>query len=643
MLCLALVGPAAGQDQPTDQTLVYYNARLALREGRSVEAVKLWLLRNSIEDSGADKRRGRVSVHDADFHSVTWAALGDLGLCQDGHARDDEGAGLWPLALHNWVVKNMGRRKAARRPRPFDAFQLGRQQRLVSIGDVLSAQELSTVQLSRGRCLGPRLALLRAGESVTADLGDRQVAARLLRHLLERGRETLVHERVAGWAAVEARLFDLDLQLTALADRQARLDAGERSRRGRQVGLSDASIDAMAHDAPVSTLDPGSEAARVLRECVGWPVSEWMALSDDRRRFLFHHAQAQGGDPDRLDRLALGIIDRLIADGEGGQVEQWIALRVSDDGTAEDTQAQEGIWSGERGRALLALDREAGFDQRAVIALHRGVDHLERGQLADALRSLAFALQLAPESGASDDIASLSRRWLSYVAAQFEISDDLLVTLRELLPRRDYAIVLEDLMWRATFRADRSSFDRGVRNQQGRGALERRLDLLQPLASGDVTAFSARVEAGLATSPSETLRFLDQLVQRLELEDADVRRAQLPMLERVRVLLLPLASDGGSGGARGRSADALADRCQAIIEGLGGLGADASARDRAQSLGPQGEVFAGSVRLAPVDPLPWPFRASQPPAPSVFTPLELTPVEWRQASGELVFGWRVGG
>ena len=34
----------------------------------------------------------RVSPHDEDFHSITWAALGALGVCPDGYPKDDAAA-----------------------------------------------------------------------------------------------------------------------------------------------------------------------------------------------------------------------------------------------------------------------------------------------------------------------------------------------------------------------------------------------------------------------------------------------------------------------------------------------------------------------------------------------------------------------
>ena len=85
------------------------------------------------------------------------------------------------------------------------------------------------------------------------------------------------------------------------------------------------------------------------------------------------------------------------------------------------------------------------------------------------------------------------------------------------------------------------------------------------------------------------------------------------------------------------------ERTQAILEGLGGLGLDASARDRARALAPGSTVFAGSVRLAPGDPLPWPFSGPEPSAPSIFEPIQLVLQEWTGEDGALVFGWSIEG
>ncbi|MCP4809138.1 MAG: hypothetical protein GY913_13015 [Proteobacteria bacterium] len=622
LLGLALAG------SPSEQTLVYYNARMALREGRPEEALRLWMLRNAVEDE-----TGRVSVHDPDFHSVAWAALGELGVCQDGHRTDEEGAGLWSLALHNWVVRNMGRKASRPTATPFDAFELDRQQRFVSVNDVLDPAELLAVRFFRGPCALPRTQLIQAGERPRAKLSDRQVAARLLRYLLQEAKPAL--QDVRGMAAIDARLFDLDLQLTELAAREARKEELEATRRGRALNLLSGSLEALREQVPDTTLDPETEAARILEDCVDWPVSEWMVLSPDRRLFLFGHARAQGGDADKLDAIALGVLDELIDAQDGKEVQRWIARYGSPD------LMREPIWSGERGARLLAVDAEAGFDERGVIALHRGLHHVETGDLPEALRSLAYALQYAPESRDAETVENLSLRWLSFVASQFEITDELMVTLRELVPRREYAVLLEDLMWRAALRADHTSFTRGQAHQPRRTAMERRLFLLEPLATGDMRAFDRLLDTGLKDSPNETMQFLELLLGRLELEDEQVRAAHIPTLETQIHLLQPFLEIDQRGRAPRRAGE-LVDRSQAILEGLGALEPSASAQQRGHALASDAEVYVGSLRLAPSDPLPWPFPVIEPAAPSVFVPLELTPIEWEE-DGELVFGWRLGG
>ncbi len=632
----ALAGPPA--PAPSTQTVVYYNARMALREGDPTEAVKLWLLRNAVE-----VQSGVVSPHDADFRSVTWAALGALGVCQDGLPKDSDGAGLWPLGLYNWLVENQGRRPSAR-PNPFAAFQLGRQARRLSIGDVPGAQELRTVQLSPGPCLRPRALLIGLGEKPTRRLDDLEANTRLLAYLLDVAVGEVRPDRTEGWAAVIARRFDLHLQLMAIAEREAIAEAREAARTGRTIGLAAPSLAVMAADAPATRLPPDSEAARILVASASWPASEWMSLSPDRRLFLFDQARAYGVDGGALDAVALGVIDHLIADHDGTQIGAWIA-RV---GSVDDPASQARVWSGDRGLGLLGLDATSGFRDRGVIALHRGVDQLERGDLRGALQSLAVALTWAPESSAADTTQQLARRWLSFALAQYESSSELLATLRELAPARDYAAILEDLMWRAALRGDSASFERGVAPGSSRtgsvGALDRRLAAVRPLASGDVAGFLAGVSAGLSANPSETLRLVDQLVVRLQLEDPDVRARHTTTLSRVAALLQPLAvEDGGSSGRQARSAAALLDRIDAVLAGLPDVAGPSTERERARAIDPAAAVFAGSLRVAPVDALPWPFRAVATRAPPVFTPFALTPREWLSPDDEWVFGWSISG
>ncbi len=620
----------AAQAAPSDATVVYYNARMAMQEDAPLEAVKLWLLRNALESE-----TGQVSPHDADFASITWAALGELGLCQDGHRKDRDGAGLWPLGMYNHVIRNMGRRGSDRLPRTFDAFSVGRQQREVAIGDALDAPTLATVRLRRGRCLGPHLALLRAGLNPLAKSSDRETGARLLRDLLERARVSLDTDRIRGRSVIEARLFDIDLHLTALARRAASRAARERAQRGRTLGLGRPSTDALLAAAPRTTLKEDSEAAAILRASAHWSVGEWMALEPNRRRFLFDQAREFGADADGLDRVATGVLDALIANTEGEEVQAWISRAAPESARADR------IWQGERGAALLALDRDSGFRERAPIALHRGVHDLSRGELQGALRSFAYALAHAPDSAQADVIAALARRWMSHVAGRFELDEELLATMRALVPSRDFSALLEDLLWRAALHADGASFAMGVSTHTGRGALERRLTVLRPLAEGDTSGFLQTVAKGLQQSPTETLQMLEQLVERLEREDVVIRSRHRGLLKELRANLHAMALDMNGAARQRRTGAALRDRIEALLDGIGAPPTDA--RGRARGVAPAAEVFVGAVRLAPADPLPWPFRRTAALPPSIFTQLTLRPVEWTGTDGRMVFGWRISG
>ncbi len=634
-LALALLLGAAAPPkplQPSEQLLVYYNARMALSEGRPREALQLWMLRTAIES-----RTGLVSAHDQDLRSVTWAALGRLGLCPDGFSRDDDGAGLWPLAMHNWTLRNLRGPATGAGPSPYEAFAVGRQQRAVSLGDVLDLPELTALQLRRGRCLaGPRL-LYASGHSPIAGLRDRRVAARVLRHLLRQAQGTLAAERTVGRSVIAARLFDLNLRLAGLAQRARRRAQRMARRRGRQAGLSRPELAEHVSSDSSPELDPNSEEARILRASLDWPASEWMALSSARRQILFAHAARHVDDPDRVRPLALAILDELTAAGAGGELATWIAHA-----TAGGAATREVVWRAERGRRLLSQDRAAGFRGRAALALHRGVEQLATGDLAAAIRSLAHALSWSEGALGGEDVRRLARRWLSYVASQFQVTDELFAVLKAVVPRGDYAAVLEDQLWHAALGADRASFQRCVDHQVGRGALRQRVELLGPLAAGDASAFVAAVAEQLESSPHFARRFLRQLCERLSIQDADVRRRHVPTLAHLRELLEQQVEGGGGGARQRRAVEGLVAQLRSLLAGVPDQATLRQAADRAQALSPKHEVFAGSLRLAPSDPLPWPFVVAPVEPPSVFTPISLRPVQWRDDAGRLVFGWKVG-
>lgn len=618
----------ASAPMPSKQDLVFFNARLAQREHQPNEAIKLWLLRNALRE------QGQPSPHDPQFRSVLWAALGDAGLCPDGVPRDEDGgAGLWPLALHNWLVHQLSKGPPPDVEPPFGAFDSARQQRLISMRDVLSAEELRSATFFRTGCTTAEQMLAELHRLPWVDLDDRERVGEVMRQALVLSRETLVRSQVLGTAAIEARIFGLHLTLAHLQGRALKRRAAEAALQAREKGIS--KVGAEEVRARVSEWPERSEEARFLRASLDWTPEEWLTLSRDRRLFLFDQARPFSKDPAKLRTLMLGILDRQIAAKQGAEVAAWIGFLDAE----HDPEGRAQVGEGERGVRLLSLDPSTGFRERGPIALQRGVQFLGAGEVTEALRSFGYALQQADSSAEADATHGLARRWLSFTLSRFSTSDEVIATLRALVPREDLQPVIEDLLWRAALHADRPSFERLVATLQRGTAFAQRIDRLRNLASGDPGALATALRGQLAEESYSVLQFAKELLERLEAEDGDVRRANVPTLKLLRTVLEQLSASRGANTGQHRNAEAMIARVQGILDGLDER--DLSDQGKARALAPDRDTFAGSIRLAPADPLPWPFHVPESHPPTVFAPLVLEPVEWRDAKGALVFGWRI--
>ncbi|MHB8874297.1 MAG: hypothetical protein ACYC8T_11470 [Myxococcaceae bacterium] len=609
-----------------DQTLIFYNARLAGREKHPAEVLKLWLLHNAVAS-----QKGQPGTFDHDFLTSVWVALGELGYCPDGLPDDARGAGLWPIALQNWLVHNLSRGPPTSPATPFNAFDVGKQQRHVSLHDVLTYPEFRSVSFFRTECTLPWTTMWELEGTGWPNLKDRIVVARLLRKLLRQARTTIVPGKVEQTAAIEARIFDIDLLLGELQARAARRKARATRLQSRGLGVAEGSDEPL-----LPAFKPDSEEGRILRNSLQWTPAAWLSLSRERRLFLFSRAKPVSSDPPALQRLELSLLDAIIDKREGAEAEQWIGML----GGKETPSERRAVFAGERGRRLLELDRPTRFRERAVIALHRGVAFLEEGNLDESLRSFAYALSYAAGSREERAVLALARRWLSYVLSRHETTDAVVATLKALAPRTDYNAILEDLVWRAALTADAKSFELCARSTSGNSAFDARIKRLRPLAHGNPAEFGTQLRKGLTDETFVSLRFLKQLVEKVEGEGGDVRRAQAPTLAMLLKLVAPLTQGEGVGSQKRASAE-LMERIQAVLEGLPGVEATPAGTNPERGLSPRTETFAGSIRLAPSDPLPWPFAVADAPPPAAIAQLGLEPVEWRGPEGELVMGWRL--
>ena len=212
---------------------VHANARLALRDDDPEETLKLWFLQNSLESTSQEP-----GPHGDDFHSLTWTALSRLGICAEGLAKDSKGAGIWPIAQHNLMLKMLRKPPLASRLTPFDAFQLGYQQRFVGIYDVLNRDEIAALRFRSNFCLTPYLEKAEIWDFPWSDNDLRVTRAIVLKRLLQDALTTTANPKVRGQAVLSARIFDLNLYLIDQVERERRRVRSEQAQQQNRTILT---------------------------------------------------------------------------------------------------------------------------------------------------------------------------------------------------------------------------------------------------------------------------------------------------------------------------------------------------------------------------------------------------------------------
>lgn len=588
-LCtVPFVAMAGGQD-----ALILRQARRAQEAKRPEDVVRWWLLNNSFQSI-----EQRQNVLLPDLRSVLWASIGTLGLCPQNLDSDTLGAGLWPIAMHNYLVLNLTPKKSAGEtiPSAFDTFAKGKQTRNIAFDDVLSSAELVNTKIKRGPC-GVRaevLANIDLNEPLLEDARERTKIAFAMLRYLKLAKSTLNRLRVPSTAALDARIFDLKLFFA-----------------NQKLG-------------PKAQGLPFPEKDELIATAASWGALEWLELLPQRRQFLFNQVAPHFGKAEDREAVVLGVVDALIEQKQGSEVLFWLAFL---DSNSYETRKK--IWDGMRGERLLLLGPEQGFTARTFVALHRGISFFEQGQIREALRTFAVAVRTADENRNAEVFRVLARRWLSYLAGSYEVEVALVMVLREILPREDYAVVLQDLVWRAALRFDKRSFGTLMTQATGRQAWVARLERLSPLAAGNLGAFSQELTKGFEDDPHGTARFVSLFLDQLETEESKVRLSLRNVLRSIQASLAGMQAEQEKTKRRFRFLAELLPRCDSLLQGLHNKGQGLSNQDeKVRALNPGATVFAGNVRLAPSDIVPWPFGRTEIEAPSVFSPLTLVPIDF---------------
>ncbi|MEY3902341.1 MAG: hypothetical protein RL189_1647, partial [Pseudomonadota bacterium] len=140
----------------------------------------------------------------------------------------------------------------------------------------------------------------------------------------------------------------------------------------------------------------------------------------------------------------------------------------------------------------------------------------------------------------------------------------------------------------------------------------------------------------LDEEPYSTLRFIGLLLDRIESEDTQIRKRMTPILKNLSVL------QDGRGKLKGRVGENLQKISKRAHEILRVLSSDSvsSLATKARGYNPQDGVFVGHVRVAPTDPLPWPYAAPNPSSPQPFAPIVVVPEQWSVGTTS-VLGWKI--
>ncbi|MFZ9521303.1 MAG: hypothetical protein ACO3A4_12580 [Silvanigrellaceae bacterium] len=588
--CFPVSVAVAVENRDVDRELLLA-ARGAFAAKKFEDVAKIWFLKNTL----ADVRGNRVATEEA-ISSALWLAMDRLRLCPEGLPADPHG--LWTLAVHNIVLRSLYSPEKESSGNPFEAFNTGFQQRKVSISDVLSAEELRALKFEPGDCSlveTMRFGGMNYSTYLRSDVEvDRPTWAGMMLDALQSARRRL--KDVRGTSVVESRIFDLQLYL--LEKTQGNHDLLE-----------------------------------ILNRAVKWTAADWLALSPSRRLYFFSQVDAVQPDRHRSNEIVLEIIDGLIQQKSGSDLNSWIGLYSRDKTSREYRQ----IWDGERGNRLLSLDYDSGFRGRSSISLRRGLASLEKGDVHNALRYLGLTINFAGrDETEAESTTALAKRWISYIAGTWKVTADLVSVLKEVLPRDAYTPVFEDLAWRAAFRGDGSSFKLAFGLLRDGSAAHGRVEQSARLSRGEVAGFANELSRRLQSEPYSAIRFCNLFLDRLESEDAAVRKRLVPVLERLTVADRIAVRKGS------RTTVGLEKLSRRALEMLRVLQPQINETmvSKSRDYAPGSGIFVGNVRLAPTDTLPWPFTDPNVSPPNVFTPIVARPERWI-SDGQEVLGWMI--
>lgn len=610
----------------TSAQLLLYNAQLAMQARDPEQVMTLWLAHNSLRSIDRTVER-QVPA----FVSLVWVAMAQLHLCPDNLPLDDDdgrGAGIWPIALYNWLLAAQHRNSFATLPNPTQALLQGQQQRHIHLWSILNREELGQVRwVSQGNCAWLPMLLKQAGIGIKEPAESPLPLLRLLRWLLAQAMATTNEQLVEGKAVLVAR----DI---TLAFKQAELE--QKFVKPAKVAVAAATKKQASPSEQTELTKPGH-----VCQSVKWSAQDWLHLTPERRLALFgQRLNCPQDDGNKLPEQWLAILEALLIHQQTHELAAWLGFLEPIAAQSPQFGLQQTLATGPLGAMLMGLEPESGFQEQAAIALLRGIGLLQAGQTTPALQAFAHALHDSAYSTQANAVASLTRRWLLFLLHTYRADATMLTLLQQLLPAGQFGWLVEQLWLGAALRADVQSFT-FLRAYLRPTSPLGKLDVFAlPLAQGRLQLPTVTLQAVGAGPPAPgqataymLLQWSKYVLQTLSQEDRALQEQLVPYLQQLLHVWHKFAAGNN------RSYQAIAQQIQALLQGL--TDAMPSADSQARSWSSQQATFGGTIHLAPSESPPWPFPCLHTSLPSALVPIPLQATAAWQHEGQWQLGWRL--
>ncbi len=596
---VASAEPTSRESHPKlAQELLMHGAR-SFNERRFTDVLRAWYAhRHLIAAPKGENVSSRLLAFSSEFRSLAWGLVGEVGACPTELGQDEGAAGLWPIAVHNHILRTY-RRRAPRKPPFFGglrSFERGRQARELRFDSLPALSELKHLKIKSGTCGAHDLMPIPYTSLAKSRGRERRMAlSQSLIETLREGRRTLNEKQVRGKEIVDARLVDLWTW-------QERQEAEERERAGSQRGAS-------GSPEKRGTRRRSAEQLQVEEDLFQLSAAAWQQIEIERALRVYDVLEARLS-LEKQRAILFALVNRSLQADDGLLLTRVLGRFDGPRSIFRGALHEEPLKG-----SILSLDISSGFRERGYFSFHQALEHERSDRIEAALRSFAFALRQAADSERqTEKVTSYSLQWVSYILSQYQVDGSMIRVLRQVLPREHYAPVWRELVWSAIFQLDAKAFDLLMQSRAGRGRASAELRKFRSYTQGKASLFLREMSGLLRNQPSQAQRLLAHFVENLERQSYEVRLRHRSTLRGILVLLERTAQN-----ARRRQLR-MSDETRTRIESIE-AGFPESTNLIERDLSADAALSAGAIRLPPESSLPWPFQREVPLEADVFGPI----------------------